>query len=53
MFDKITSVNILFEKDIFRRYISALEMASSGNQHCANCVGTLWFPVRRACRRLC
>jgi len=33
---------ILFEK---HTYISALEMASPGNQHCANCVGTLSFPV--------
>ena len=24
--------------------ILALEMASPGNQHCANCVGTLSFP---------
>jgi len=31
---------ILFEKYI---YILALEMASSGNQHCANCIGTLSF----------
>jgi len=22
-----------------------LEMASSGNQHCANCIGTLSFPI--------
>jgi len=22
-----------------------LEMASPGNQHCANCVGTLSFPI--------
>jgi len=27
------------------RYILALEMASPGNQHCANCVGTLSFPI--------
>jgi len=33
---------ILFEKYI---YILALEMASPGNQHCANCIGTLPFPV--------
>ena len=33
---------ILFEKYI---YVLALEMASSGNQHCANCIGTLSFPV--------
>jgi len=33
---------VLFEKCI---YISALEMASPMNQHCANCIGTLSFPV--------
>ena len=32
---------ILFEKN----YILALETASPGNQHCANCVGTLSFPL--------
>ena len=26
-------------------YILALEMASRGNQHCANCIGTLSFPI--------
>ena len=26
-------------------HILALEMASTGNQHCANCIGTLSFPV--------
>jgi len=26
-------------------YILALEMASPGNQHCANCIGTLSCPV--------
>jgi len=31
-------VYILFETRI---YILALEMASPGNQHCANCIGTL------------
>jgi len=31
---------ILFEKCI---YILALEMASRGNQHCANCIGILSF----------
>jgi len=31
---------ILFEKYI---YILALEMASPGNQHCANCIGTFSF----------
>jgi len=33
---------IVFEKYIF---ILALEMASSGNQRCANCTGTLSFPI--------
>jgi len=33
---------IVFEKYIF---ILALEMASSGNQRCANCIGTLSFPM--------
>ena len=42
LFDKIASVYILFEKYI---YILALEMASPGNQHCANCIGTLSFPI--------
>jgi len=32
---------ILFEKYI---HILALEMASSGNRHCANYIGTLSFP---------
>jgi len=26
-------------------YISALEMASPANQHCANCIGALSFPI--------
>jgi len=33
---------ILFEKYI---YILALEMASPGNRHCANCIGALSFPI--------
>jgi len=33
---------ILFEKYI---YTLALKMASSGNQHCANCIGALSFPI--------
>jgi len=44
LFDKIASC-ILFEKHI---YISALEMSSPGNRHCANCIGTLSFPVKTA-----
>jgi len=35
---------ILFEKYI---YILALKMASPGNQHCANCIGALAFPIGR------
>jgi len=43
LFDKIASVCfIVFEK---YTYILALEMASPGNQHCANCIGTLSFPI--------
>jgi len=34
--------NILFEKYI---NILALEMASAGNRHCANCIGALSFPA--------
>jgi len=33
---------ILFEKRI---YILALEMASPGNRHCANCIGSLSFHI--------
>ena len=36
---------VIFEKYI---YILALEMASSGNQHCASCIGTLAFPMTRS-----
>jgi len=35
---------ILLEK--YNIYILALEMASPGNQHCANCIGTLSLPTR-------
>jgi len=34
--------DILSEKYI---YILPLEMASPGNRHCANCIGTLSFSV--------
>jgi len=27
-------------------YISPLEMASAENRHCANCIGTVSFPIR-------
>jgi len=40
LFDKIAFVSHL--KYI---YILALKMASPGNQHCANCIGTLLFPI--------
>jgi len=33
---------MLFQKYI---YIVVLEIASPGNQHCANCIGTLSFPI--------
>jgi len=43
LFDKIASVGyILFEKYI---NILASEMASSGNRHCANCIGALSLPI--------
>jgi len=41
LFDKVLPY-LLFEKYIF---ILALEVASPGNQHCANCIGTLSFPM--------
>jgi len=45
LFDtQITSV-ILFEKKHI--FISALEMASPENRHCANCIGTLSFRVSK------
>jgi len=34
---------ILFEK---YTYILAMEMASRGNRHCANCIGALSFPMK-------
>ena len=36
---------ILFEKYI---NILAFEMACPGNRHCANCIGTLSFPISSA-----
>jgi len=33
---------ILFEKYI---YMLALDLASTGNKHCASCIGTLSFPT--------
>jgi len=46
---KRARVFILFEKYI---NILALEMVSPGNRHCADCIGTLSFPVTRDRRRL-
>jgi len=43
LFDKIASVYVLFGKYI---NILAFEMASPGNRHCANCIGTLPFPLK-------
>jgi len=44
---------VLFDKNCFRifylkkySYTFALEMASPRNQHCANCIGTLSFPIK-------
>ena len=39
LFDIITSV-FLFEKCII-----SLEMVGPGNRHCANCIGTVSFPI--------
>jgi len=39
---------ILFEKDM---YILALGMASPENQHCANCISALSFPIQGAVRQ--
>ena len=41
LFDKIVSVYFIWK--VFS--ILALEMASPGNRHCANCIGTLSFPI--------
>jgi len=30
---------------LFKKYIYILTLASSGNQHCASCIGTLSFPM--------
>jgi len=43
LFNKILPY-ILFEKHV---NFLALEMVSPGNQHCANCIGTLSFPIVR------
>jgi len=38
-------LHVLFEKYI---YTLAPEMASPGNWHCANCIGSLLFPIKYA-----
>jgi len=35
----------LFSYILFEKYISVLETASPGNQHRANCIGTLSLPI--------
>jgi len=42
LFDKIASVFYLKKKSV---NILASEMASPKNRHCANCIGTLSFPI--------
>jgi len=42
LFDKITSVYFILKLYV---YTLALEMDSPGNQHCANCIGALSFPI--------
>jgi len=44
LFNKIASVGLYFIWKVYI-YILAVKMASPGNQHCANCIGTLSFPV--------
>ena len=46
------SFRVLFDKIAFVRFtwknmfiLLTLKMASPGNQHCANCIGTLSFPI--------
>jgi len=44
------SFRVLFDRIFYLKkyiYYLALEMASPGNQHCASCIGTLSFPIRR------
>ena len=40
---------ILFEKYIYIFSVGNVEIASSGNQHCANCIDTLLFPIVVEC----
>ena len=47
LFDKIASVYFTWKYV----YILALEKASPGNQHCANCIGSLPFPITLYQRR--
>jgi len=46
--DEIAAPYILLEKYI---YVLALEMASAGNRHRANCIDTLSFPILRVVLR--
>jgi len=46
LLDKIASVYFVGKKTFI---FLALEMASAGNQHCANCIGTLSFPIAMNC----
>jgi len=48
LFHKTASVYFSLKKYI---YIVALEMASPGNRHSANCIGALSFPTDEDCRR--
>jgi len=44
LFDKIASLYIIWKIYLYLFLFLALEMASQGKQHCANCIGTLSFP---------
>jgi len=45
LFDKIASVYFIWEK---YTNILPLEMASPGNWDCADCIGTLSFPIAQS-----
>jgi len=53
------SVRVLFDETASVYFISkiylysALEMASPGNQRCANCIGTLSFPIKQRYEHNC
>jgi len=47
LFNKIASIGLYFYMKkiyLYFRFLT-LEMASPGNQHCANCIGTRSFPI--------